>query len=470
MTRYFLPFLLLIVSVTTAFSQHTPKPEHIMGNWSGAIDVGNQQLTTIFHIAAGPDDTLTATMDVPAQGAKGIPVQSVKLTQDSLYLEVRAISGSYSGKITGPESISGQWKQGGQSFLLQLQKGILETRPQEPKRPYPYQETEVTIKNENADITLAGTLTMPQGKGTYPAIILFTGSGPQDRDESIMGHKPFLVLADYLTRRGFAVLRLDDRGVGKSGGNFATATTKDFTSDALAAYTYMKSHQSINAKKIGLIGHSEGALVAAEIAAEHPEVAFVVLMAGNAVPGTELLIAQNKALLENAGITQQQQQKYLNLRKAQFKAATTEKEITNAAEQIRQLEQEAKAQMTEQEQQQLGLTDEAEQTIVAQLNSPWMQYYLTYNPATTLQKLKMPVLVLNGTKDLQVPYQQNLSAAERALKAGGNKHYKIKELPHLNHLFQTAKTGSPAEYGQLEETIAPVALETIGIWVIKAVK
>ena len=472
MRKHYLFLFLLMLANFTTFAQQAPQPERLIGDWNGALNVGGAQLPLVFHISAAPDGTLTATMDSPNQGAKGIPVQAVKLTQDSLYIDLPAVGGAYAGKVTGPETIDGQWQQGGQAFPMQLKKGAVEPpkRPQEPQKPYPYQETEVTIDNKAAGITLAGTLTVPQGKGPHPGVILFTGSGPQDRDETVLGHKPFLVLADYLTRQGFAVLRLDDRGVGQSGGNFATATTADFTSDAEAAYTYLKNFSGVNRKKIGLIGHSEGALVAANIAAKHPEVAFVVLMAGNAVPGTELLVAQNEAILAAAGVPEEQLQKYLNLRKAQFKVAATEPEVYKAADRIRQLEQEAKKNLTEQEQKQLGLTPQSEQAVVAQLSSPWMRYYLAYDPAPTIQQLKMPVLVLNGTKDLQVPYQQNLPATEKALQAGGNKKYTIKELPGLNHLFQTAQTGTVAEYGQLEETMAPDVLQTIADWAKGVVK
>ncbi|WP_439880238.1 alpha/beta hydrolase family protein [Pontibacter sp. MBLB2868] len=470
MNRYILSLLLLMCSGIAAFAQQkTP----FIGDWNGSLNAGGMELPIIFHIKTDENGSLSATMDSPRQGATGIPVQAVRLAQDSIFLDLKAIGGAYAGKLSGPEIIEGHWKQSGQAFALQLKKGAPEAalkRPQEPSKPYPYQSTEVTIKNEAAGITLAGTLTLPQGKGPHPAVLLLTGSGPQDRDETILGHKPFLVLSDYLTRQGFAVLRLDDRGVGKSGGNFAMSTTADFATDAAAAFTYLKDHQSINKKKVGLLGHSEGALIAEQVAATHPEVAFVVLMAGNAVPGTELLLAQNKALLENAGVPKEQLQQYLNLREAQFKVAATEKDVMKAAENIRQLEQKAKANMTAQEQQQLGLTDKAEQAIVAQLSSPWMRYYLAYDPAPTLQKLKMPVLAINGTKDLQVPYQQNLPATEKALKAGGNKKYTVVEMADLNHLFQTAKTGSPAEYGQLEETIAPTALEKIANWMKEVVK
>lgn len=463
---------LLATMVTLSYCRAQQTPQTITGSWNGALHIGGTKLRLVFHINANPDGSLTATMDSPDQGARGIPVASVRLVQDSLYLDIKAIGGLYAGKVTSPETIEGHLKQAGQSLYIPLTKGEAETikRPQHPVKPYPYQETEVTIANEAAGIKLAGTLTMPNSAKPVPAVILISGSGPQDRDQTIIGHKPFLVMADYLTRQGFAVLRLDDRGTGKSEGNFATATTNDFATDIEAAYNYLRTLKGVNPKKTGLLGHSEGALVAAKVAANNPGVAFVVLMAGNAVPGTELLIAQNEALLKTAGMPEPLLQQYLQLRKAQFDVAATEPDLFKAANAIRELEQRAKASLTEQEQKQMGLTPQSEQAIVAQLSSPWMRYFLKYNPAPTLQKLKMPVLALNGTKDLQVPYHQNLPATEKALKAGGNQSYTIKELPNLNHLFQTATTGMVAEYGQLEETIAPVALETISSWMKEVVK
>ncbi|HSI90006.1 MAG TPA: alpha/beta fold hydrolase [Adhaeribacter sp.] len=462
--------LLTIVTLANCLAQHTPQT--IAGSWNGALNIGGTKLRLVFHINTKPDGTLTATMDSPDQGAKGIPVTSARLVQDSLYLDIKAIGGSYAGKITGPETIDGQLKQAGQTMHIPLAKGEAEAlkRPQHPVKPYPYQETEVTIENKTAGIKLVGTLTKPNTQKPVPAVILITGSGPQDRDQTIMGHKPFLVIADHLTRQGFAVLRLDDRGTGKSGGNFATATTDDFATDIEAAYSYLRSFSGVNPKKIGLIGHSEGALVAGKVAAKHPTVAFVVLMAGNAVPGTELLVAQNEALLKAAGMPEPLLQKYLQLRKTQFEVAATEKDVTIATEKIKQLEQDAKATFTAQEIQQMGLTPQSEQTIAAQLGTPWWRTYLAYNPAPTLQKLKMPVLALYGTKDLQVPYQQNLAPTEKALKAAGNKKYKVREMPNLNHLFQTATSGMVNEYGQLEETIAPVVLEEITSWIKEVVK
>ncbi len=470
MKRSLLLLFATIVTLNNCLAQNTPQT--ITGTWNGALNISGTKLRLVFHINANPDGTLTATMDSPDQGAKGIPITSAKLVQDSLYLDIKAIGGSYAGKITGPETIDGHLKQAGQNMHIPLTKGKAEAlkRPQHPAKPYPYQETEVTIENKTAGIKLVGTLTKPNTQKPVPAVILITGSGPQDRDQTILEHKPFLVIADHLTRQGFAVLRLDDRGTGKSEGDFATATTDDFATDIEAAYTYLRGFSGVNPKKIGLIGHSEGALVASKVAAKNPAVAFVVLMAGSAVPGTELLVAQNEAFLKAAGMPEATLQKYLQLRKAQFEVAATEPDVTIAAEKIKQLEQDAKATFTAQEMQQMGLSPQSEQAIVAQLSTPWFRSFLAYNPAPTLQKLKMPMLVLNGTKDLQVPYQQNLPATEKALKAGENKKYTIKEMPNLNHLFQTATTGMVTEYGQLEETIAPVMLEEITSWMKEVVK
>jgi len=411
-------------------------------------------------------------MDSPDQGAKGIPVQKVSIEQDSIFLNIPAIGGSYKGKLAGPDKIDGVLKQGAQAMPILLTKGeiVAAKRPQTPVKPYPYEEQEISVVNKEAGITLAGTLTVPTGKGPHPAVILLSGSGPQDRDQTILEHKSFLVLSDYLTRQGFAVLRLDDRGVGKSGGNFSAATIQDFASDATAAYNFLKTQPGITSKKIGLIGHSEGASVAAKVAAQIPEVAFVVLMAGSAVPGAELLLAQNKALLQAAGIPREVLEPYLALRKAQFEVAANEPDVFKAADKIRKLQQEAKSNFNDQQQVQLGFTPQGEQAIVAQLSTPWYKYFLAYNPAATLQKLKAPVLALFGTKDLQVPSHQNMAATENALKAAGHKKYKVQELDGLNHLFQTATTGTVAEYGQLEETLSPVALETIAGWMKQVVK
>ncbi|PKV63413.1 alpha/beta hydrolase [Pontibacter ramchanderi] len=459
------------------FSTMTPMAQQstgaqLAGAWHGVLEAPGSKVTIIFRLGSSESGQLTATMDVPMQGVKGMPIPVVALKQDSLYLSIPAGGIAYVGKIAGPENIVGHWKQAGMAFPLDLGKGepTEARRPQTPTKPYPYEEQEVTVENKGAGITLAGTLSLPNGQGKHPAVILFTGSGTQDRDMGLMGHKPFLVLADHLTRQGFAVLRLDDRGAGKSGGNSTLATTQDFVTDAQAAYTFLKQHQRINPKKVGLLGISEGALIASSVAAANKDVAFVVLMAGNAVPGVDLLVSQNEAILKPQ-LPERELQKYLNLRRAQFEVAASDADVYEAAQRIRTLEQEAKASLTDQDKQlQLMLSPQAENAVVAQITTPWMRYFLAYDPAPALRQLRMPVLALNGSKDLQVPAAPNLAATEKALKAAGNKRYTIKVLPGLNHIFQTADTGQVHEYATIEETIAPVALETISEWMKGVVK
>lgn len=471
MTRLLISCCLLLLSTMATVAQQTTVAQ-VLGPWHGTLEAPGRRVTVIFRLSSSESGQLAAAMDVPMQGVKGMPIPEAALKQDSLYLRIPAGGIAFAGKLTGPESISGSWKQAGMDFPLALSKGEapVARRPQMPVKPYPYLEQEVTVENKTAGITLAATLSLPEGKGKHPAVILFTGSGKQDRDMSLMGHKPFLVLADHLTRQGFAVLRLDDRGAGKSGGNHAVATTQDFVSDAQAAYTFLKTHQQVNPKKIGLLGISEGALIASSVAAANKDAAFVVLMAGPAVPGVDLLVSQNEALLKSQ-LPEESLQKYLKLRRAQFEVAASKTEVFEASRKVRELETDARASLTEEDKQLAQLlVPQAENAVVAQIMTPWMRYFLAYDPAPALQQLKMPVLALNGSKDLQVPAAVNLAATEKALQSAGNKRYTIKELPGLNHIFQTADTGQVHEYATIEETLAPIALETISTWMKGVVK
>jgi dienelactone hydrolase len=276
----------------------------IAGSWQGRLTVPGGSLSVVFNITEKSDQTLAATMDSPDQGAKGIPVDEVRLTGDSVMLKASSIGGSYAGKLLSDSAIDGTWTQGGGAFPLamtRLARPIEINRPQEPKPPYPYVVEEVSIKNPSAAVTLAGTLTKPKGRGKFPVAVLITGSGPENRDEEIFGHKPFLVLADYLTRNGIAVLRCDDRGVAKSTGDFAKATTRDFASDVEAAVAYLKTRKDVNPKRIGLIGHSEGAIIAPMVATEYPGIAFVVLMAAPGVTGEEILYRQGALIARAEG-------------------------------------------------------------------------------------------------------------------------------------------------------------------------
>jgi uncharacterized protein len=468
----FIFFLSILLGVSISIAQVSTPKDKVIGSWTGSLTLSGMDLPIVFHIDADPSGELRASMDSPKQGAKGIPVQSVKLTGDSLFLNIRAIGGSFEGKIESAKKINGIFRQGGQALSLELIRGSVEEsrRPQEPNPPFPYLENEVLVENAAARIKLAGTLTMPSEKGTFPAVVLITGSGPQNRNHEILGHKPFLVISDYLTRRGFAVLRLDDRGFGKSEGDFATATTNDFASDINAAFEFLRKQPGVESKKVGLVGHSEGALIASKVAAQNKNVAFAVLLAGSGVRGVDLLVMQNEAILKIQDLPQNLLDQYLNLRRKQFEAAASDLPTPELQQKVRQLEQEAKDQMSSEEISKLGLSPQAEQSVVIQLSSPWMRFFLNYDPAVDLRRIKVPVLALIGSKDVQVPSQPNLAAIEKALKSGGNKRFVVKEMPGLNHLFQHANTGLPNEYGQIEETFAPVAMSTFEDWMKRVVK
>ena len=441
-------------------TEHKPaKPSDIDGAWMGSLDLGAVRLRVVFHLV-NTEDGLIATLDSPDQGQKGLPTTSVTRDGANLKIEAKAIGGVFEGKIAADlQSIDGTFTQLGAAHPLILkrvkdQADLEPKRPQNPVKPYPYREEEVSYDNKQQSVTLAATLTIPQGKGPFPAVVLITGSGPQDRDETLLGHKPFLILADYLTRRGIVVLRADDRGTAKSTGDFKTATTADFATDTEAGIAYLKTRAEVNPRKIGLIGHSEGGVIAPMIAARNKDVAFIVMMAGTGVPGDQVIVAQGEAIEVASGKSSEEA----------AKNATKEKEILTLVETEKDkavLEKELKEKLAGQiPEAQIGLQ-------IEQVTSPWFRYFLTYDPATALRKVTCPVLAINGSLDKQVLPAQNLPAIRKALEEGGNKHFEVDELPGLNHLFQTAKTGAPSEYAEIEETMSPVALEKISTWILK---
>jgi fermentation-respiration switch protein FrsA (DUF1100 family) len=439
---------------------HKPAPpSDIDGAWLGALDMKLIRLRVIFHLT-NTEDGLTATLDSPDQGAKGLPATSITRDGSSLTIQMKQIAGEFTGKIK-PEldSIEGTWTQAGNSTALSLARvkdaaALERKRPQTPIRPYPYNEEDVSYDNKSGSIRLAATFTAPRGKGPFPAVVLITGSGPQDRDESLLGHKPFLVLADYLTRHGIAVLRADDRGTGKSGGDFSTATTLDFASDAEAGVAWLQTRPEVDAHRIGLIGHSEGGVVAPIAAARNPDIAFIVLMAGPGVPLAQILVSQQRLILQASGMSKDEVDRKAEQQRAMLKLVREEKD--NAT-----LEKKMKEQFA-------GVVPDDQMGVQAKMiGSPWFRWLLDYDPATTLRKVKCPVLAINGEKDLQVPPGQNLPPIRAALRQGGNRDFEVDELPGLNHLFQTAKTGALSEYAEIEETISPMALEKISAWILK---
>jgi fermentation-respiration switch protein FrsA (DUF1100 family) len=391
---------------------------------------------------------------------KGIPTTAVTRNGDSLKIEVKSLAGLFEGKIAADFSaIDGKWTQGGGTLTLLLKPVKNESelelkRPQNPVKPYPYREEEVSYTNSQQNVTLAATLTIPPGKGPFPAVVLITGSGPQDRDESILGHKPFLVLSDYLTRHGIAVLRADDRGTAKSTGVFATATTADFATDVEAGIACLKTRGEINPRKIGLIGHSEGGVIAPMVAARNKDVAFIVMMAGTGVRGDEVLVAQGEAIEIASGKSPEEAAKNAAKEKEMLTLVETEKDEALLEKELKE-----------------KLAGEVPEPLIGsqikQVTSPWFRFFLTYDPASALRKVTCPVLAINGSLDKQVLPTQNLPPIREALKQAGNRHVEVDELPGLNHLFQPAKTGSPSEYAEIEETISPVALEKMSTWILK---
>lgn len=437
--------------------------QEMVGTWSGSLKM--PKLRLVFHIENNGDDYSTK-MDSPDQGAFGIPMEDTRITESSVVIDAAALGMQYEGSLKG-DSIVGSFNQSGMSFPLVLYKNAGEAenlRPQEPVAPFPYKSEEVAFRNEDAGIDLAGTLTLPPDGSEFPAVILISGSGPQNRDEELFGHKPFLLLADQLTRTGIAVLRFDDRGIGKSGGRFDTATTFDFAGDARAAMDYLLKRKEIDKNKIGLLGHSEGGMVATLIAADDPRVAFVVSMAGMALPAREVLLQQQKSLLTAMNLPEEQQKPLIETNEACFNTilATPDTVILKTAllPVFENAWETADPQMKANVSKETFLSDNLKSVV-----TPWFISFLSLDPKPYLSKVNCPYFALNGEKDIQVIADSNLSAFTEIFKESGNGKLKTKSYPGLNHLFQTCKTGLPNEYGQIKETISPQVLEDIVVWI-----
>ncbi|HET6463535.1 MAG TPA: alpha/beta fold hydrolase [Candidatus Krumholzibacteria bacterium] len=439
----------------------TPHP--LAGDWAGTLDAGMKLRLAVHLVNNG--GAWSGNMVSLDQGGGNIPFSAVTVDGNKLHLDVKVINGSYDGTWTG-NTIKGTWSQNGNALPLDFARGDAASipgpnRPQEPKPPFPYRSEDVTVPGPGG-ITLAGTLTTPNSNGSFPVVLLITGSGLQDRNEELMGHKPFLVLSDHLTRQGIAVLRLDDRGFGKSTGKGTAATTEDFVQDALAAVAFLKTRKEIDAKKIGLVGHSEGGIIAPIAASRSQDVAFIVMMAGVGVRADDLIVRQMSDLARANGTPDVSVQQIAAATRRMCQIAMTATDDTIMKKQADAVTDSLAAQLG-------ALSPAAGQEakgIQDLVLSPWFRYVLTLKPEETLRKVKQPVLAINGALDLQVSAKENLPAIEKALKEGGNKDVTVLELPGLNHLFQTAKTGSPMEYGTIEETMSPVALKTISDWIL----
>ena len=443
----------------------------IVGHWQASLKPSPvMELRLVLVVTNSPAGEPGGTLISVDQGNTRMATGVATGEDGAVDLQVPSVGAAYEGRFSDDGSeIEGTWKQGPGALPLvfkRLAQAPDFSRPQEPKRPYPYDEEEVVINNPDADLQLAGTLTLPRGEGPHPAVVLITGSGPQDRDEAIMGHRPFLVLADHLTRRGIAVLRYDDRGVGESTGDFRTATHYDFVTDALAAVEWLKTREGIDPDRIGLVGHSEGGVVAPLAAVKQPDdVAFIVLLAGVGVPMDELLERQGRDILRVMGVDADTLEKSVAAQREVFRLLKGDADPAVLEEELRAVLQRQVDQLTEEQRRAADYSDAMMRSQLQTVLTPWFRTLLAYDPRPTLRQVTCPVLAINGEKDLQVAPKDNLEAIAAALKEGGNERVRTVEFPGLNHLFQTCTTGAIAEYGQIEETFNPAALSAVSDWI-----
>ena len=407
-------FIILFVLVALTGQAQVNSTTALLGSWSGKLKVGAMSLTIVLHLDQ-VDGNVKVSLDSPDQGAKGIPASKEYLSDDSVAVKIVSLGATYRARLKDGK-LDGTFSQSGMSFPLEMSKGIAEVkRPQMPKAPYPYETEEVTFRNEADGVTLSGTLTWPVGynKNQKPVMVLFvSGSGQQNRDEEVMNHKPFLVIADYLARQGIATLRYDDRATGKSvGGDVKNATTADFSRDALAGIDFLRSKKAFS--KVGILGHSEGGSIAFMLGSQK-KVDFIVSLAGPTVKGDTLLAAQSNRILSLSG-----------------------QPATMTVEKYRQT--------------------------VATMNQPWLNWFNDYDPTNDIRQIRCPIFALNGDRDCQVISTLCLPALRRLLQP--SKKHLIKEYPSLNHLFQHCTTGLPDEYSQIEETISPEVLQDIAQWI-----
>ncbi|HXE64898.1 MAG TPA: alpha/beta fold hydrolase [Bryobacteraceae bacterium] len=433
---------------------------NLQGRWTGILNQGILNL----RVAIQFDRKGAGRLEVLDQQAPTIPVTAAKVEGYRVTFRVDSVGAYFNGIVMDDGNrLDGEWHQGATLPFVLAREGVVTKlhRPQTPQPPFPYTEQNVKFPSLARGIFLDGTLTIPPGPGPFPAVYLITGSGPQDRDETNLGHKPFRVIADYLARRGVVVLRADDRGTGKSTGDFSSATTRDFADDAAGAVQFLRSREFVS--RIGLIGHSEGGIIAPMVASDPAlggrDVDFLVLLAAPGVPGDQVIIEQQMLVSRAMGVPEiliernrEQEQKILSIARSEGDPELARSKMRAA----------------------LGDFGNNPLNLLSlrldEATSPWFRFLINYDPGPALRALKQPVLALNGSLDVQVPPAQNLPAITWELETGANCDYEVVKLAGLNHFFQTAETGSPAEYGQLEETISPVVLNLIGEWIARHAK
>lgn len=453
----------MLVTLALLVAVSSPGGHPIDGRWEGAIQVMGGTLNISVDFKAAPEGA-QATIDIPQQGARALALTAVRVDLPKVHFELPAGPGLavFDGELKDGV-MRGSFKQGGVEGSFELKRAT-------PEPPPPYKVEEVVVKS--GAINLAGTLTLPAKPGRHPAVVLLTGSGPQNRDEEIVGFKPFRLLADHLTRSGVVVLRCDDRGVGGSSGSLESITSEDLAGDALAAVSFLKARTEVDPARIGLLGHSEGGLLAVMAAGRSKDVGFIVLVSGPAVKGETLMRAQLEAIFRAEGKSEAEVQRLLARQARTFRVTRTGE---GAEEVVAEVRQEALAELEKLPAEQkkamgdLGqLADRSVKGQMAFIRSPWFRFFLDYDPAQVLAQVRCPVLALFGEKDLQVPAEMNRKVLEAALGRAGNKRVTLRVLPGANHLFQPAKTGSPSEYASLPKEFVPGFLETVASFIAGA--
>ncbi len=460
----------LMLSIIGFISLNLSFAQSFEGHWLGKLSIGGVKLKVVMHFEKN-GDKWEGTMDSPDQSAFDIPISRIEVVnQDSLIIGVMQAMLLYNGKLTHPDTIVGTVLQGGQKVPLVMGRTTLESltvkRPQTPKAPFSYNAEEVEFVNKKADITLAGTLTYPKEGENFPAVILVSGSGPQDRDETIMQHHPFWVIADYLSSRGIAVLRFDDRGVGKSKGNFASATTFDFANDVEAALDYLMKDKRIDKKNIGIVGHSEGGLIAPIVASRNKSLNHIVLLAGPGVRGDSIIGMQSRLIMKADGYSEEEIASDMKLIDHVLKIIASDMEIPAIKDSVssyltKEINAIPDSLLPEGTTKQMLLMQS-----IPRYKNDWMINFIRLDPIPYLQKLRCDVFAVNGGKDLQVPPNENIEAIKSALEESKSKSFETKIYPNLNHLFQNCDTGSPTEYGDIEESFSPEVLEDLHNWII----
>lgn len=439
------------------------------GKWSGNLNIMGQELPIVFNISNDNNSGYITKMDSPAQNAFGIATDRTTAKNNKIEILINNIGAFFQGTLSS-DSIVGTFNQNGIPFPLTLKHGELQNRlrPQTPIPPFNYEIEEITFTNNKSTATLSGTITKPKGNGKFPAVVLVAGSGPNDRDETIFEHKPFWVIADHLTRNGFMVLRYDKRGVAKSTGRYANATTLDFAEDVSQAIEYLKSRSDVDKSAIGIIGHSEGGVIAPMVASECGDVSFIILMAGMGTKGIELILEQNEIAMKNLNEDPKATAYIMEKNKQLFSMISSWTGSNDDNEALNLMLDDiwnntplsAKQGVSKKQ-----FIDSNKSVLL----SPWYSYFLNIDPRKYLENTKCSVLAINGDKDTQVLAEKNLSIIEASLLKGGNNKFKIKTYPNLNHLFQKCETGYVDEYIKIEETIDTQVLTDITNWILNQV-